>query len=132
MKLRCFVCVNGHVWTINDEGKTNFPADIHIEGNTVQILGARDDLGPGRAIDEEYQLWNSLTDLAIAIEHSHHASEDGSVSLAQAVGDAHKSTADFEKMWILQNKENPEQFPMVFPADNAGLWAEQMASCDDF
>jgi hypothetical protein len=69
MKTRCFVDVDGHIWSIDQDGKSKFPSDIQIVGDTVRILGALDDLlGDGRAIDEEYSLWPSLTALAIALE----------------------------------------------------------------
>lgn len=126
MKTRCFVDVNGHIWSINQSGESNFPGDIKIEGNTVLILGAKDDLGDGRPVDEEYQLWQSLTDLAIALEQELPSSNDGSVSLVQAVASVHQQVNSFEKWWISQNAENPDLFPMVLTQDNSGAWFEQI------
>ncbi len=37
-------------------------------GDRIRILGAKDDLGPGRLIEDEFVLWPSLTSLAAAIE----------------------------------------------------------------
>lgn len=68
MKIRCFIDVNGQVWTINNDGKSNHPSDILIEGDTVLILGVEDDIGPGREVEDEYVVWPSLTALANAIE----------------------------------------------------------------
>lgn len=68
MNTRCFVDVNGHIWSVDQNNKSNFPSDINIDGDTVQILGAEDDFGDGREIEEEYQLWPSLTSLAKVIE----------------------------------------------------------------
>ena len=31
----------------------------------------------------------------------------------------------FEKFWRKHNKKDPENFPMSFPADDAGGWWEQ-------
>lgn len=126
MKLRCFVCANGHVWTIDHNGETNFPAEIKIEGRNVLVLGAKDDLGPGRAVEEEYQLWDSLTELAIAIEQSPKPSDDGSISLDQAVASAHQQVESFRKWWTGCHAKLPDQYPMVLPEDNAGLWDEQI------
>lgn len=28
--------------------------------------------------------------------------------------------------WLKSHEENPENFPLVFPEDNAGIWFEQM------
>lgn len=130
MKLRCFVCSSGHVWSICVDGSTNYPAEIRIEGVKVQILGAKDDLGPGRAIEAEYDLWDSLTELALRIEHSPTPSTDGSVSLEQAVADELHNVIKFEKFWISNNAKNPDHYPMTFPVDNAGIWAEQIRECN--
>lgn len=126
MKIRCFVCANGHVWTINHEGQTNYPADIRLVGDTVQILGESDDLGPGRAIEGEYQLWNSLTELALCIEYRTSPVNDNGVSLEQAVSEELHKVIRFEKEWVLNHAERPEQYPMVIPRDNAGVWFEQI------
>lgn len=67
-KIRCFVDVNGFVWSIDEQGRSAHPADIEIVGDTVRVLGVKDDLGPGRLIEDEYQLWPSLTALAAALE----------------------------------------------------------------
>ena len=128
MKVRCFVDVNGHVWTIDHKGNSNFPSDFEIVGNTVLVYGVKDDLGEGRAIDEEYQLWPSLTALAMTLEQNpcDYESEDGSMTLECAVAEAHKRVHSFEKHWIESNKVAPDHFPMSFPQEDTGLWFEQM------
>ncbi|WP_045861801.1 hypothetical protein [Teredinibacter purpureus] len=68
MNTRCFVDVDGHIWSINHKGESNFPDDIELTDGTVRILGVKDCLGPGREITEEYQLWPSLTSLAMVLE----------------------------------------------------------------
>lgn len=128
MKTRCFVDANGHIWSIDDHGKSNFPADIEIVGNTVRILGVSDDLGEGRSIDEEYVLWPSLTALAITLEQNpkDYQSDDGSMSLECAVAEGYKQVSSFEQYWLKSNSEKPDMYPMILPGDNAGLWFEQM------
>lgn len=128
MKIRCFVDVDGHIWSINEAGESNFPADIAIDGDVVQVLGERDDQGPGRLVEDEYVLWPSLTALAIALEQEPEPSSDGSVSLQQAVAEAHQRAQSFEVWWVQANKDKPDHYPMSLPMDNAGLWHEQL--CD--
>ena len=75
MNFRCFVDVDGNVWTINSEGKSAFPADIEIVDGDVRVLGADDGTG-ARLIEDEYVLWPSLTSLALALEQNITASDD--------------------------------------------------------
>lgn len=76
-KPRYFVDVNGVIFTVFPGGNSNFPADLKIEEKTadrpfaqVQVLGEYEngDKSGGRLIEDEYVLWDSLTDLAQAIE----------------------------------------------------------------
>jgi hypothetical protein len=66
--IRCFVDQDGNIFSINHDGTSAFPADIEIKGDTVYILGDKDDIGHGREIAEEFTLWPSLTALAKALE----------------------------------------------------------------
>jgi hypothetical protein len=118
--------VDGNIWLVKESGDCNYPADIEILGNTVRVLGPKDELGEGRLIEEEYELWPSLMSLAMAIEHSPGSSADGSISLAQAVASAHEQVCSFEKMWIKANSKSPSNYPMVLEANNAGIWFEQI------
>jgi hypothetical protein len=64
---RYFVCVNGVIWTVYDDGRSNFPGDFRVVNNEIQVLGEADDDGC-RLISDEYPLWNSLKLLAQEIE----------------------------------------------------------------
>lgn len=72
---RYFVDVNGVIYTIFPSGESNFPGDFQIEGpdglqefSQVQVLGAYEgDESGARLIEDEYVLWDSLTELAHAI-----------------------------------------------------------------
>lgn len=67
-EVRCFVCSEGHIWSVNSSGESNYPLDIEIVGNTVRVLGPKESGGEGRLIVDEYVLWPSLTALAAQIE----------------------------------------------------------------
>ena len=125
MEIRCFIDVDGHIWSIDKDGKTNFPSEIKIDGEDVLVLGPHD--GEGQFIEETYQLWPSLTSLALAIEQKIQPSIDGSVSLNQAVAEAHIGAEIFKAAWLKGHMEHPDRYPLAFPEDNAGLWREQMA-----
>jgi hypothetical protein len=51
--------------------------------------------------------------------------EDSDTSLTNFVEEMHTSIEDFKKYWIENNKKSHETFPLIFEADNAGLWLEQ-------
>lgn len=70
--VRCFVDVNGMVWVLDSQGNSNYPAFTNIEGDTIQILGEKDDMGPGRAVEDEYTIHSSLLSLSRAIEQELH------------------------------------------------------------
>lgn len=75
-----YVCVNGVIWTVYQSGEHVFTnsSDEHvaIEGETVQILGAKESPDePGRLIEEEYVLHKSLIDLAVLIEQPSEAQQ---------------------------------------------------------
>jgi len=124
MKIRCFVDVDGHIWSIDLNGKSKFPGDIEIKDSEVWVLGESD--GQGRLIEEEYTLWPSLTDLAMALEQDIKPSENGDVSLEQAVSEAHLNVESFKKSWIKSHEDKPDCYPMFLAKDNAGLWFEQI------
>lgn len=74
---RYFVDVNGVIFTVFPSGESNFPGDLKIEEKTadrsfaqVMVLGEYEngDKSGGRLVEDEYQLWDSLTELAKAIE----------------------------------------------------------------
>jgi hypothetical protein len=125
MKIRCFVDVDGHIWSIDHNGKSNFPGEIQIKTDEVWVLGADD--GEGQSIDEEYTLWPSLTALAVALEQNPPQSVDGSISLDQAVAEAHVKAESFKSNWLRNNKLSPDRYPLAFPKEDSGLWFEQMA-----
>lgn len=64
---RYFVAENGVIYSIYPRGNSNFAADFKIEGARVLVLGPPDG-SEGREIVESYDLWESLVDLAKAIE----------------------------------------------------------------
>lgn len=66
MKNRCFVDANGHVFTLDANGVSNYPGDIEINERVVRVLGAYDETGQGRLVEAEYRLWPSLTELLAA------------------------------------------------------------------
>jgi hypothetical protein len=123
---RYFIDDNGTIWTVFAGGISNFPRDITVAENVVQILGEKEDDSPGRPVENEFTLWPSLMALALAIEYNEPTSDDGSVSLKQAVGEMHAQIQSFELSWIDSNRISPVAFPLALPADNAGLWFEQM------
>lgn len=66
MSNRYFVCVNGIIWTIFPDGRSNFNEDFKIEDDNLFVLG--ESCGASRLIIDEYSLWNSLVELAREIE----------------------------------------------------------------
>jgi hypothetical protein len=65
---RHFVCNNGIIWAIYENGDSNFNRDFRVIDDTVQVLGEKDGKDGGRLIEDEYVLWDSLTELALEIE----------------------------------------------------------------
>ncbi|WP_390241872.1 hypothetical protein [Vibrio sp. R78045] len=68
-----FVCVNGAIWTVFDDGSSNHSHDLQVtsDGKTVELLGEFEGApGPdvGRLIVDEYTLWSSLLELSAHIE----------------------------------------------------------------
>ncbi len=126
MNSRYFVDVNGHIWSIDHKGNSNFPGDIQINESDVWVLGAKDDLGPGRLIEDEYTLWPSLTALAMTLEHNIPECADGSVSLDQAVSKAHLNLESFKSNWLNEHRKDPIRWPLVLPENNSGTWNEHI------
>lgn len=97
----------------------------------VHILGPLDDSHDGdsstagRLIEEEYCLWSSIVDLAIAIERPP-TSDDGNLTLEQAVSEQLHIIQNFKAKYLAENRVNPNMFPLTLPIDNAGSWFEQM------
>ncbi len=137
MEIRCFVDVDGQIWSINANGESNYPADIEIidDTNTVRILGAYEndsesELLSGRLIEDEYTLWPSLTKLALQLEQQpSDFSDDQEMTLDFAVAETFQKVMAFKSEWISSNKDNPDNFPLALPNDNAGTWFEQLANC---
>lgn len=70
MGIKGYFCdIHGVIYTVADfyQDGTNAPYHIEIEGNTVIQCGTFSE-GDGYPVDEEYTLWESLVDLAKAIE----------------------------------------------------------------
>tara|TARA_Y100001936_G_scaffold238943_1_gene271326 strand:- start:62 stop:271 length:210 start_codon:yes stop_codon:yes gene_type:complete len=67
MKTRCFVDVDGFVWSVDSDGETKYPMDTEIIGDRIRVLGEGNEID-GREIVDEYVLWPSLTDLASVLE----------------------------------------------------------------
>lgn len=67
MKTRCFVDVDGFVWSVDSGGETKYPMDTEIIGDRIRVLGESNEID-GREIVDEYVLWPSLTDLASVLE----------------------------------------------------------------
>lgn len=67
--MRCFVDIHGVIYSLYDNGQSNFPHYFTIteDGKTLQVLGEMAECGD-IAIDEEYTIWDSLTELAKQIE----------------------------------------------------------------
>jgi len=66
-----FVCQDGVIWSVYDDVRSNYPADIKVVDNKVQLLGEYDGKpGPEtpRLIVDEFDLWESLVALSYAIE----------------------------------------------------------------
>lgn len=133
-----FVCVDGIIWTVYQSGSTihsNFSGDILVKGQVVQVLGPLDDTHQGdsstagRLIEDEYCLWSSIVDLAIAIEKPA-ASDDGNITLDQAVSEQLANIQAFKVNYIAESKEHPDMYPLSLPKDNAGSWFEQMMEHD--
>ena len=129
-----FVCTDGVIWTVYKTGAeihSNFSGDINLNGKEVQILGPYDDTHDGdistagRLIEDEYSLWSSIIDLAIAIEKPA-ASDDGNMTLDQAVSEQLETIQAFKANYITESKEHPDMYPLSLPKDNAGSWFEQM------
>ena len=46
------------------------------------------------------------------------------VSLDDFITEIHSEADKFKEYWIKNHKKNPENFPMEFPENNAGIWWE--------
>lgn len=125
-----FIDDNNQIWSTDENGKSNHPNKLLIEGELVSVLGERDG-DVGLPIDATFTLHPSLTELAIAIEHSPAPRRDGGVTLEQVVAEAHQRAVSFQKYWIEMHEKYPEQFPMLLPKGNAGLWVEQLNDHSD-
>jgi len=68
MAIRCFVDQDGNIYSINENDTTAYPMDTEIFGDEIRVLGARDCLGEGREIVDQFQIWPSLTELAKTLE----------------------------------------------------------------
>ena len=129
-----FVCVDGVIWTVYQTGTevhSNYSGDIKVDEKSVQILDSFDEThegeksSAGRLIEEEYCLWSSIVDLAIAIEKPA-AIDDGNMTLDQAVSEQLETIQAFKANYIAESKDNPDMYPLSLPKDNAGSWFEQM------
>ncbi|MFC3150597.1 hypothetical protein ACFOEK_06145 [Litoribrevibacter euphylliae] len=125
MKIRCFVDSEGHVWTIDANGNSNHPKTIELTQNTVRILGV------GGEVLNEYQLWNSLTALALHIEQKweDYDSPDGiSVSLEQVVTEFYHKVYAFEQYMVRESNEPASE--IVISGGYARAWLEMFDQYD--
>lgn len=51
-------------------------------------------------------------------------------TLSNFIAEQKERLARFEEYWTVQNKLDPEMFPLQFEADNAGAWGEQFMAFD--
>ena len=51
-------------------------------------------------------------------------------TLDQFLKQARQNISDFEVMWLMQNKRDPENFPMAMKDGNEGLWWEMLNDFD--
>lgn len=127
-----FVCTDGVIWTaFSNHGKfsTNMDAKIDIADSRdgtykeVRIL-AKD--GDETVIHDEYVLWPSIIDLAIAIEKEPIDPENEVMTLDEAIIEAHEQVSRFKKKYLQGVEENPEYYPIQVERGNAGTWFEQI------
>lgn len=121
---RYFIDDQNQIWSVDDEGQSRYPAHIFVTQDRVEVLGEREK--DGFVIDQVFVLHASLTDLALAIEHTPTPSEDGSVSLDVAVAENLHRVMAFRSFWLTGHEKTPDHFPLVFDEDNAGSWNEQI------
>ncbi|HFG7030911.1 TPA: hypothetical protein ACGIK9_003411 [Acinetobacter baumannii] len=115
-----FVDVNGVIYSISEDGRSNHPGKLRVENNKVFVLDS-----DGSVLDE-YQLWDSLLSLAVAIEGDSGDNHSGPLHINQAINQMHYAVDSFKNTWMNGHKQNPEHFPLTLPEDNSGIFFEQL------
>lgn len=114
-----FVDNNGVIFTVYGDGTTNNPHTIKVDNEKVLIL-AED----GEVLSE-YQLWNSLSTLAVELTPIPEIKQGEEMPLDVAVAQIHKDLEDFSDHWHQEHKKKPENWPLTLPSNNKGLYFEQ-------
>ena len=121
-----FVDSKGSIGTIFDDEHdvtTDLNADIKIHNGKVQVIF--DQGGGSYQILDEHVFWSSLIDLAVAIEKVSSSSAD-TVTLKEAIIEAHEQVSAFEKSYLEEHKKKPQEWPLTMERENAGVWFEQI------
>lgn len=66
MGMKYFINEDGHIWSINAAGESNFPGAVKVQDDRVLILGPDND--GGHEIREEYVLYRSLRAIVDILE----------------------------------------------------------------
>lgn len=124
--MKFFSDVNGLIAWVKEGGESNHPELVNgsktskIENNKVLILEL------DGAISDEYQLWDSLSALAVAITGPINAPIDEPLHLDTAVAIGHERLEAFRTDYYKGHAENSEHYPLVMGEDNSGIFIEQM------
>lgn len=132
--MQYFVDENGLIAWINEQGQSNLPVIASGEANAKVADGKVCLTTQDGEIRAEYALWGNLTALAVAISGPVDEPGDMPMHIDIAVAIAHERIEQYRDDWHKGNREEVklkgeavEYFPLELPADNKGVFFEQIA-----
>lgn len=76
---------------------------------------------------ERYKMWDSLISLAVNIERPTQTHQNDTLSLDEAIKIAHERVERYKEDYLEGNQnEGDMHYPLSLPADNAGVYFEQI------
>lgn len=121
--MKCFICSEGHVWTIRDsDGHCNYPGTVEVVGDKVCVVERMDDnYLNGRVIKEEFILYPSLLALSQAIDAQN--CQEWTQTLDKFVHQQFRRLIAFRMNWLNNHAQSPEEWPAVMREQD---WLEQL------
>lgn len=135
MNISCFIDDKGFIWSIDQEGLSNYPQPFAIvndyskTGKSVCVYKTEEN--GDQVLIHEFVLYRSIIELGIAVELGANKRDESSVSLEEAVTEALNNALSFKESWMVGNASSPDQYPLSMPYDDSGLWHELIYSHQD-
>ncbi|QIC71827.1 MULTISPECIES: hypothetical protein [Acinetobacter] len=130
-----FVNEGGLIAWVNEQGESNLPVIASGQVNAKIADGKVYLTAKDGSVHADYDLWNNLTALAVAVSGPIVEQNNMPMHIDTAVAIAHARIDQYRNDWYKGNQNEVKQkgtkevdfYPMELPANNVGVFFEQMA-----